>query len=115
MLNDMPQAMQKDITKTFTQKARQDAIRVLREMADLDHSQYPQYEGHWDGWDLCQVNRRVRTKMGLAFTKGELAIFTVYEEPESPLGQDGIDRVVVYSTRNKCDTVLQAKDITKIG
>jgi hypothetical protein len=35
---------------------------------------YPQYEGHWDGWRVAEITRRVRTKLGVAFEAGDLVL-----------------------------------------
>ncbi len=59
---------------------------------------YPQYDGYFDTYVLVQVVRDIRTKLGLAFQRGEYAIM----KPIDPLS---LDRdVTVWSTRNASNT-----------
>lgn len=44
---------------------------VLRAEAEAAHKSYPQYAGHWDGWTIGYLTADVKTKAGLAGTKGE--------------------------------------------
>jgi len=83
-------------------------VRAIREIARQAHKDFPQYEGHWDGpeWSLAVVLRRVRTKAGVAFVRGELVIA---KHDADPL--DGHQRAVAYSVNNRIDTVLRTKDI----
>ncbi len=50
------------------------AADQIRAIAAVDHADYPQYDGHWDGWRLCRITSDIKTKGGHAFTKGDLAI-----------------------------------------
>lgn len=44
------------------------------------HAEYPQYDGFFAEARLVRVGRKIRTKGGLAFEKGELAIAIVSPE-----------------------------------
>ena len=73
----------------------------LRNFAAAEHADYPQYAGHFDGYRLVRVSVDVRTKAGLAFKAGDVAIAT-YRAGLQP----GFGRWIVYSVRNGCDTQL---------
>lgn len=83
------------------------ALAALKADADASHAQYPQYAGHWDGFVLARVNKHVKTKMGVAFEKGDLCLVQV-SEPHLL----GAGVVTAYSNRNGCDTALKTKDVT---
>lgn len=62
--------------------------RDLIANAEAATAQYPQYRGHWDGpeWTLIRLKRRVKTKLGVAFEEGEIALATLRAaEPEYDL------------------------------
>ena len=89
-----------------------DLLFSLKLQAQRDMARWPQYAGHFDGYRLCRVKRRIKTKMGLAFEKGEIAIF------KDGRASDGVDdgiAVVVYSASNRCDTGVFAKDVEVLG
>lgn len=71
-----------------------DALAALKAAADAEHVQYPQYKGHWDHYRLCRITRRVKTKAGVAFEAGDLAM--VINEADG--------RRLAYSNRNGIDT-----------
>ena len=88
---------------------------VLRSQAKADHASYPQYDGYWDGpeWVLVRVTRQVKTKLGVAFVKGETALARrTPPEPDSenlsPAVRAELNRPswTVYSVRNRCNTRL---------
>jgi hypothetical protein len=84
---------------------KEDALEALKADAVASHLQHPQYNGHWDGFVLARVKKAVRTKMGVAFEKGDLALVQTGDHTL------GADAVTAYSNRNGCDTALRAKDI----
>lgn len=57
----------------------------LIKQANQDNAAWPQYAGLFDNYILVRLKRDVRTKMGLAFEKGEVAIAeaTAKASPES--------------------------------
>ncbi len=96
------------------------AAAEIRERADDAHRQYPQYAGHWDDskWVLVRIERTIKTKLGVAFTAGELTL--AYAERNSALdiscGAPEIS-VMAYSTRNGITTAVgrkPARDVTLI-
>jgi len=93
-------------------KGLEDTIRAKAERA---HAQYPQYAGHWDadkGWKLVQVTRRVKTKFGEAFRKGELSLGRV---ETLDLGGDEPETVWnVYSVKNGIDTILRLREAVEV-
>lgn len=48
--------------------------RMLIAQATEDHKEYPQYKGYFDNHQLYRVKKNIKTKMGMAFKKNELAI-----------------------------------------
>lgn len=87
-----------------------DALAALKADAERAHASYPQYAGYWDSHFLGRVKRTVRTKMGVAFEKGDLALVGEYEAPESIEGLK-VSCFSCYSNRNGCETVLRKKDV----
>lgn len=79
----------------------------LKTKAAADMAQWPQYKGHFDGYQLARVKRSVKTKMGLAFEAGEvvIAVKAAFQFPGHPAS------VTAYSARNKCDTGLTSRDV----
>jgi hypothetical protein len=89
-----------------------------REAAERAHAQYPQYAGHWDGWELAEVTRRVTTKGGLAFEPGDLVLRNPKTRTEQvpPRGRwTSIDEwvpkqfVTCYSFRREGDVSVPAE------
>ena len=82
-------------------------LETIRLIADQEHAKYPQYQNHWDGWKLCVVTKKVKTKMGNAFYAGEIAMYN----PNDIRTHEHGTFYTVYSVNNKCDTSVKAKDI----
>ena len=94
---------------------------TIRAEAEAKHAQYPQYAGHWDGWGLVQVTRRVKTKMGEAFKKGEIALGK-RDEPvvDSALHPDTLAELnkpsyTVYSRSTGYDTLVRANNVVEVS
>ena len=68
---------------------------------------YPQYKGCHDGdeWTLIRVNRTVKTKMGTAFVKGEIALARRRDEDMKRV-LDGEDGWTAWSVSNGVHTSL---------
>lgn len=51
-------------------------MAYIRSVAAAASAQWPQYRGYWDGaeWILVQIQREIKTKAGIAFRQGELAL-----------------------------------------
>lgn len=77
--------------------------------AEQQNAQWPQYRGHWSGpeWDLYIVRRDVKTKLGLAFRRGQVALGKESGVIESG-PYTGQKSFTLYSSLNKCDTGLRA-------
>lgn len=58
----------------------QSLINTIRAEAEAKHAKYPQYKNHWDGWFLVRITRKIETKAGLCFDKGEIALATHDED-----------------------------------
>lgn len=86
-----------DVVKYLPQE---DAKKALRTDAEKSHEQYPQYAGHWDNHKIGRVTRTVKTKMGLAFEKGDLCLYA-----EDII--DGKACRTAYSNRNGSDTIVR--------
>ncbi len=70
--------------------------------AEKDHQQYPQYQGHWDGWGLVQVTKKIKTKMGVAFEKGDIVLCNFAVR----FGLKLEAYTTAYSFRNRCNTSI---------
>lgn len=90
-------------------------LAALIAMADKQNSAYPQYAGHFDSYRLVRISRDYRTKMGLAFVKGEIAIASPIVEVIRGGPFEGEQAFTVYSTRNECNTSVRAKFVTFKG
>jgi len=79
----------------------------IRNEASKEHAAFPQYAGHWDGpeWKLYIVRKLVKSKLGIAFLRGEVVLAKEENIPE--LG--GV-RIVAYSRSNRVNTVLKPSD-----
>lgn len=86
------------------------AIDLLKNHAASTMSRYPQYAGHFDNYRMVRIKRDVRTKMGLAFRAGEIAIAA----PTARLGIPGERFVTVWSFSNQIDTSVRAHDVEEI-
>lgn len=91
--------------KDYDHAALSVAHTILKMDADARHAAYPQYAGHYDGWGVCRVLVRVKTKAGVAFEAGDLAIYKV--ERRDIAGEPPI-AVTLYSNRNGVDTTIGA-------
>ncbi len=85
-------------------------LETLKLSAEYKMSQYPQYKGHFAGYKLCVVQKQVKTKLGLAFYDGEIAMYDPATE------NDGLHPgfVVVWSMSNRCDTSVKLSNIFKL-
>ena len=73
---------------------------------------YPQYRGKWDGCKLLKVKRTIKTKLGVAFIKGEVSVgqdSTIGLLPQYAAECEGF--ITVWSKSNRCDTSVRVKDI----
>ena len=90
---------------------------VLVAQAEADMAAYPQYKGHWNGWAVGTVTKRIKTKLCVAFEKGDVVLVdpTVRREKVAPRGRslpyaDWPEKLfrACYSFRNKADTLIDA-------
>jgi hypothetical protein len=90
-----------------------DALVALKADADQSHAQFPQYKGHFDGYALCRVKKTIKTKAGIAFEKGDLAIMTPFKSFD--VYNHAFDSTMtVYSARNGVDTVVRSCDVESV-
>lgn len=87
------------------------SISLLIGKAESDHAMYPQYKGHWNGWKLCRVKKTIRTKMGVAFVKGDIALARPNTETIEYGKYAGKESRTVYSCLNRCNTCLLESEI----
>jgi hypothetical protein len=85
-------------------------IESLKATAAAQVAQWPQYAGHFASYRLVRVKCDVKTKMGLAFARGEYAIATERRDELPGLPSSG-KYVTVWSRRNKADTSVRAPDV----
>jgi hypothetical protein len=83
-----------------------DRLKHLKSQAAKQLEEYPQYLGHFDKYILVLVTKRIKTKLGVAFEKGDIAIAV-------PTTHDAAGRRFrfVYSNRNAVDTSVPEADI----
>lgn len=85
-------------------------LASLRAIAVAQVARWPQYAGHFDSYRLVRVKCDVKTKMGLAFARDEVAI-GIERSPTHQL-YDRLGRfVTVWSRRNAIDTSVRASDV----
>jgi len=89
----------------------QSTLEMLKLTAAAQVEQFPQYAGHFANYRLALIKRNIRTKMGLAFVRGEYVIAV-----ESPaVVRDGVveldARITAWSQRNRCDTSVRISDV----
>lgn len=78
--------------------------RYLIGLAANQMVQYPQYKGKFEGYMLGRMRTDLRTKMGLAFRKGEMVIY----DPKVERGYGGALNFSVWSMANKISTQIGA-------
>jgi len=72
---------------------------------------FPQYKGHFDNYRLIRIKRQVKTKMGIAFKAGELAICNPQFNTITEGKKAGTLTVMAFSFTNRCDTSVSTSDI----
>jgi hypothetical protein len=85
-------------------------LTSLKTTAATQVAQYPQYRGHFASYRLVRVTRDVKTKMGLAFARGEYAIATEHKDELPGLPSSG-KFATVWSRRNQIDTSVRVTDV----
>ena len=88
------------------------SVEVLVQMAEQQLAQYPQYRGHWNGWQRVRVTRDLKTKLGLAFRAGDVVLMNPTSIHTSPNVRG--EFVMCYSFRNKVDTSIKLADTERI-
>jgi hypothetical protein len=83
-------------------------LESLKAEASEQMALFPQYQGHFDNYELVEITQDVRTKMGLAFVKGEIAIAGPRTDRIFPSYYR-----TVWSMRNKVDTSIPMSAIGK--
>lgn len=83
---------------------------TLKSTATAQVARYPQYKGHFSGYRLVRLKCDVKTKMGLAFARGEYAIATEKKDDLPGLPSSG-RFVTVWSRRNQIDTSVRVSDV----
>ena len=97
----------------MTATSIEDATVYLLNQAENDLSHYPQYSGHWNGWVLAKVTRDVKTKLGMAFRRGDLVLV----EPDMSRYERASDVALTqgfrtcYSHRNRVNTSVKVTDL----
>jgi hypothetical protein len=87
-----------------------DLSATLESLKAVAAAQAPQYENHFKGYRLVRVKRDVKTKAGLALTRGEYALATEHRDELPGLPSSG-KLVTVWSRRNKADTSVRVADV----
>ena len=85
-------------------------LTTLKGTAAAQVARYPQYRGHFASYRLVRVKGDVKTKAGLAFTRGEYAIATEKKDELPGLPSSG-KFVTVWSRRNQIDTSVRVSDV----
>lgn len=85
---------------------------AIRSHADEEHLAYLQYRGHWDGWTLAKIRRRIETKAGICFEPGDVVLVAVRQRWRT-LIVDVSD--TVYSVRVGSDVAVTYWDIERLA
>ncbi len=91
-------------------RSKQSMLAVLKQRAAAQVAMYPQYNGHFRSYVLCRIRADLKTKMGLAFKEGEVAIC----DPQVGFGGSPSFRNV-WSMRNAVDTSVPSSLVEVIG
>lgn len=83
-----------------------DHLKHLKSQAEKQNEQWPQYKGHFDNYVLVTVTKRIKTKMGVAFEKGDMAIAVPAIKPHITTDPTWRRFRTVYSFRNQIDTSI---------
>ena len=85
-------------------------LQSLKATAAAQVAQSPQYKGHFATYRLVRVTCDVKTKAGLAFSRGEYALATEKKDELPGLPSSG-RFVTVWSRKNKIDTNVHTTDV----
>lgn len=85
-------------------------LTSLRATAAAQIAHYPQYKNHFASYRLVRIKCDVKTKMGLAFSRGEYAIAIEKTDERADLPSSG-KFVTVWSRKNKIDTSVRVTDV----
>lgn len=85
-------------------------LESLKAIAAAQVAQYRQYAAHFTSYRLVRIKIDVKTKMGLAFARGEFAIATEVRDELPGLPSSG-RFVTVWSRRNKIDTSIRTTHV----
>ena len=85
-------------------------LTSLKAIATAQVAPYPQYNNHFAPYRLVRITSDVKTKMGLAFARGEFAIATEKKDELPGLPSSG-KFVTVWSRRNQVDTSVRVSDV----
>ncbi len=85
------------------------------EIAQSQVSKYSQYAGYFDGWIEVRIRKTIRTKLGVAFVKDELAIAKAeirkVHRMTGNIQGEGVLFMTVWSISNQIATSVEFKDI----
>lgn len=86
------------------------SIETLKRVAADQVASYPQYAGHFDDYVLIRIKKDIKSKLGISFKQGDLAI----AKPGFREFVDGRGKnrkmVTAWSITNKIDTSIDFKD-----
>lgn len=83
-------------------------LDTLIALAKIQKSKYPQYDGHFDNYELVRFATNFSTRMGLAFSKGEDAIARPQTQAER---EEGIRTVYCHITRLDTSVFVTALEL----
>lgn len=95
-------------------------LESLKAEAAAAHVAYPQYKGYWTDFALVKVTKRVRTKMGVAFERGEVVIGKRDEKVSDPslspatLAELNKPSWTLYSRSNGMNTRVGEKHVRTV-
>jgi len=85
-------------------------LSILVDRANAAHHHLPQYKGAWDGFELARMKRDFTTKLGDAFSKGQLVLVSVGKD-DCPYDM----YYTAYSPNTECNTSVGAPDFERLG
>ena len=86
-------------------------IEKLKCIAASQVSNYPQYAGHFDNYVLIKIKKDIKSKLGISFKAGELAIAAPGVREFKDSAGKNRKMVTAWSTRNEIDTSINFKDV----
>jgi hypothetical protein len=74
--DELRRERQAELRAVLADKSTDEARRLALAFARVDHADYPQYDGYFEGWHLAECRQRFTTKGGVKMEPGDLLLAT---------------------------------------